>query len=183
MASLSHTRGHKAGAAARGGYTLMELSIALSISAVMILAVLSCYSYLTRGVLRAGYAGQMESASRRTLTTFGQDVASASMVTTASSTQCVLTTPSATVTYTYSAAAGTLTRQAGSAAAITMLSGISTFSFGYYNAPSTTTTSASSVKLVSVAFTTVAGNQSSGNKASLPVQSAMVVLRNKAYLQ
>ena len=163
---------------------MMELAISLSVSAVMILAVVTCYSYLTRGFLRAGYAGQMESASRVTLNTFGSDVASSTGVTTATTSSVAMSEPSgSTVTYSYSATAGTLTRAVGSNPALTILRGVKSLAFSYYNSPTSTTTAANAVKLVAINFTTFAGSQTSGNKAELPVQSAMVLLRNKSYLQ
>jgi hypothetical protein len=165
---------------------MMELSIALFISSLLMLSVLGSYSFLGRSLLRTGYAAQMESSTRTALYDFTSDVSLASSISTATASQIQLTTGGNTVVYTYSSAAGTLTRAVtvGTATTTTtLLNGLTTLSFSFFDGGSNSVTAASSVKLVSLAFTTAAGVATSGTRASLPIQSARVLMRNKGYLQ
>lgn len=145
-------------------------------------AVMYAYSFLGRSLIRLGYSGQLESDSRKTLYTFSQDVGAAQAVTTAGSSQLVMTLPSGTVTYTYSSTAATLTRTLGTATT-TLLTGVTKLGFDYFDVNANSTSTTSVVKLIDVTFTTAAGVTTSGSLAQYAVASPRVMMRNKAYLQ
>jgi hypothetical protein len=161
------------------------------------MAVLSAYSFLGRSLLRSGFAGQQESASRTTLYTFSKDVGAAGTISTATASQLVLTnaydvttTPTTTTTntYTFNSSTGKLTRTVAvtvtatsvvTSTTTTLLTGIASLSFTYHDSGGNVTTATNAIKLVDIAFTTEAGSNLSGTLAKLPIQSARVLLRNK----
>jgi hypothetical protein len=146
-------------------------------------AVLSSYSFLARSLLRTGYAAQGESASRKTLYTFESDVGLASAINTATANDVILTTGGNSVEYSYDSTAAVLKRRVNSGAWSTYLSGLNSCSFSFFDSTQTAVSSTATIKFVSIAYTTVAGSTVSGTRASLPVQSARVLIRNKPYLQ
>jgi prepilin-type N-terminal cleavage/methylation domain-containing protein len=178
---------------ARGGFTLVELMVSLSISAVVIGGVLSAYIFLGRNLGRMVNVQHQMMQSRRTLEMFKKDVGQASALTTATAAQVVLTKPvssgTATVTYSYDSAAGKLDRTevvapATSGTPLTIVSGLTAFTFSYYNSGGTAvTSSAQSVKSVEFAYTSTNGSANGSTLTTFNSVSPRIVLRNKPILQ
>jgi Tfp pilus assembly protein PilW len=172
-----------------GGFTLVELMIALSLAFIVIAGILAAYLFMARGLTRLAYTQQQEVKSRRALTMFTQDLSSAIQLTTSTSSAITAVVPTAssttTVTYTYTAVAGnagTLTRT-DSAGTTTLLTDLSAFSFRYYNeSGSVVTSSPQSVKSVEFTSTSVLGSALSGTRMTHSTMSPRVVLRNKPAL-
>ena len=96
------------GPAGAGGFTLVELMIGAALSAALMMAVISSYVYLGRGLARLANQQTLETEARRTLGYFTQDVQSASGLTDTgnlSASRVSLVVPAAggnnTVTYYY----------------------------------------------------------------------------------
>ena len=183
---MSRISGHDA-RNRRRAFTLVEIMVATGLLAVVLLAVLSAYLFVARNLTRLVSSQQQEVESRRTLRTFTQDVSAAIQLSTATTSQLVLTKPTGTgttsVTYTYSPGDGRLVRTEASATK-TMLTGLTSFTLSYYNEAGTAVTSSPhSVKSVEMMFTSAAGNASSGTQSRYTTVSPRVVLRNKSTLE
>ncbi|MDO8541673.1 MAG: type II secretion system protein [Opitutaceae bacterium] len=181
---MSPTSAHNRGVR---GFTMTELLVALSLSAIIFAAVFSAYIFLGRNLTRLVNLQGQEVQSRRTLRRFTEDVSAAIALSTATATQVAFTKPissgTAAITYGYSSANGTLTRTDPSGTQ-TLLSGVTAFSVTYYNETGTAVTSSpQSVKAIELTFTTAAGSNASGTLASYTSVSPRVVLRNKQALQ
>jgi Tfp pilus assembly protein PilW len=190
-----------------GGFTLFELMLATFISAFVFAGVLSAYIFLGRALTRQGNEAEQESRSRTTLFYLTQEVSSATGIapdtspsaTTSGLTQMVLNTLDGsgnpyTVTYTYipGASGGTLTRTPSTTGApMSLLVGVTSLTFTYYNSAGTALTSPSSptvtnpnvVKQVSLSYTTVAGSVLSGAQSHFNVVSPLIVMKNKPFLK
>jgi prepilin-type N-terminal cleavage/methylation domain-containing protein len=171
----------------RQGFTLVEIMVATSLLAIVLAGVLTAYIFMARNLTRLVNVQQQEVESRRTLRTFTEDLSAASQVTTATSTQLVLTKRTAasnvTVTYTYSATNGTLVRSAG-AASKTLLTGLTSFTLLYYNEEGTAISSSlQSIKSAEMMFSSAAGTETSGTLARYTTVSPRIVLRNKSTLE
>jgi len=155
------------------------------ITAIVFAAVMSAYTFLGRSLIRLGNADSLESGVRRTLYYFGQDAAAATAVTTANASQLVLSLPSGTVKYTYDSVGQTLTRYSPSSSStgLALLSGVTSFTFDYYQSDQTTATVAAQVKLVDLVATSVRGVAAGGAQSHFTFASPRMMLRNKPYLQ
>jgi len=167
----------------RRGFTLGEIMVALSVSAIVVAA----YLFLGRNLTRLVNFQTQEVQSRRTLRQFTQDLSAAISLSTVTASQIAFTKPTSsgttTVTYTYSSGAGTLTRADGSGTQ-TLLSSLTSFTITYYNeAGVAVTSSPQSVKSVELSFGASVGSSASGTLASYSTVSPRIVLRNKPALQ
>jgi prepilin-type N-terminal cleavage/methylation domain-containing protein len=172
------------------GFSLLELMIALSLSAIVLAAIIAAYLFVGRNLTRLVNLQQQETKSRRTLKMFTTDLSAAISLTTSTDTQIVLTKPTAasteTVTYTYTAGAGntgTFTRT-DSTGTLTLLTNLSAFDFSYYSESGNAIANSSpqSVKSVEFTFTSKVGTSSIGTETSSTIVSPRVVLRNKPAL-
>ena len=181
---MSPIKGHKTNRGASRGFTLVELMIAMSLSAVVFAAILSAYVFIGRNLTRLANLEQQEGQCRRLLNTFAKDVGMAMRVTTASDTQLTLTVPTASstapVVYNYSN--GTLTRT-DATGATTLLTGVTAFDFNYYNRAGTASTSSLSIKQVVLSYTSAVGSPANGTQARYAMVSPRLVLRNTPLLQ
>lgn len=177
----------------RGGFTLVELMVALSISAIVGAGVLSAYLFMGRNLTRLMNTQQQDTQSRRALHNFTADVSAAIQLTTATSSQLVLTKSTAggtaTVTYVYAAPSpatasnGTLKRT-DNGTERTVLSSLTSFALTYYNEAGTAITpNAQSVKAVEFSFASAVGDPNAGTRAAYMTVSPRVILRNKPVLQ
>jgi hypothetical protein len=96
----------------RAGFTLVELLIGATLSAMVMAAVLSSYVYLAKHFVRLTNQQTLETEGRRTLAYFTRDVQMASGIDTTltvSATRCSLTVPATigtnTITYYYNSTA------------------------------------------------------------------------------
>jgi prepilin-type N-terminal cleavage/methylation domain-containing protein len=182
----------------RRGFTLVEVLVSLSVSAIVIGGVLGAYVFLGRNLGRMVNLQQQQVQSRRTLRMFIQDLSTASSLSTATTSALTITKPvstgTATVSYSYTgpspstAANGTLVRTetspSSSVTTLTILSGLTSFTFNYYNNGGTAVTAATqSVKTVEFSFASAAGDSNSSTLTTFNSVSPRVVLRNKAALQ
>ena len=96
----------------RGGFTLVEVMVAVTIGSFVLVGVLSAFLMLARSTTNAANYSIMETQSRRALEDFGQDVRMAKDVTWNSSTSVTLevpdnyTTTGNLVTYAYQVVSG-----------------------------------------------------------------------------
>ncbi len=124
------TTSHATRRSSRRAFTLTEVIIAMTLSAVAMSGILSTALMITKSGYRIDQYTDMENESRKSLEQFGQDVRMAQEVTwhDASSLTLILpvdatSTATTTCRYTYDSAAKTLTRTAGGRT-ITLLTGI-----------------------------------------------------------
>lgn len=178
-------------------FTLVELMIGISLSLIILTAVLSSYVLIGRNFTRSlgitsASQPNLESQGRRTLAMFTQDVEIAVGITgtpTASSMTLTLPTSSGTMTvaYTYDSSAGTLTRTPSVGIAQVLHSNLLTCVFTYYdssNNPYTTFTNyLPGIKQVSFTLTAQGGNSTNKTLSAVyKLGSPKLVLRNKAML-
>lgn len=109
--------------AGRGGFTLVEVLIAVTLSVFILAGVLSANLQVIRGGVRLAQYAEMDSQVRRALDFLGRDLKSASNLTWNNSSDLTLTIPSgsgttAQVTYAWTAASGTFFRVAGASSAV-----------------------------------------------------------------
>lgn len=181
-------------------FTLVELLIGMSLAMMVMLAVLSSYTFLGRSLVRLVNQQTLITSGQRTLAYLTQDVRMASGISgTPSASSLVLTLPTATgtttVTYTYNSSARTLTRTVGAATPLTLLSQLTSSTFSYYDGSGNQFTSStlsggnylSSIKQVSLSFVCQTGTNSDGSRApqtaDFQTSSPRLILRNQAFLQ
>ncbi len=171
--------------------------VSLSVSAIVLGGVLAAYVFLGRNLARMVNLQHQQVQSRRTLVMFTKDLSTASALTTATTSQLALSKPvsggTGTVNYTYTApnpstaANGTLVRAEtlpSGTTTLTILSGLTSFTFNYYNGGGTAVTSSpQSVKSVELSFSSAAGDSNSATLTTFSSVSPRVVLRNKPVLQ
>ncbi|MEX2045175.1 MAG: prepilin-type N-terminal cleavage/methylation domain-containing protein [Opitutus sp.] len=182
---MSRTSVHSRRGAA--GFTLTEILIATSLSAILFAAVFSAYLFLGRILTRLVNVQRQENESRRTLRYFTQDVSAAIRLTTATASQVTLTRPTSggttTVTYEYSSGGGTLARtQGGNTQTLVSQITAGSFAFSYYNESGSTVSTLQSIKSVEMSFSTTFGSSNAGTRASYTTVSPRIVLRNKPAL-
>ena len=176
-------------------FTLVELLVGATLSAAVMAAVLSSYIYMGRSLARLANQQTLETESRRTLSTFTQDVQMATGISGAPSASSVTltipsTTGSTTVAYAYDSTAGTLTRTPAGGTALVLLRNITSsgLTISYYdgsgNAYSTYTNYLTGIKQLMLQFSTQAGVSGNGSQTRIyQIASSRLVLRNRAYLQ
>jgi len=201
MVSTNRISAHKTRPVKGRGFTLLEVMVGTLITSFVFAGVLSAYIFLGRGLARQVNEESLESRTRLALYWFTQDVSTAATITArnpgagVSGTQVTLTFPSAGTVYyacdwSGGASNGKLTRQAGSGAVLTLLTNLTSFSFGYYDATGNSITAPSSapsspqigIKQVYMTYTAVAGTASTGAQSSFTVVSPRVILKNKTVL-
>jgi len=166
---------------------LVEILVATSISALVFAGVLAAYLFLGRNLTRLVNFQEQEVESRRTLRQMTDDVSTAIQLTTATSSALALTKPTSggttSVSYTYSAGNGTLTRT-DAVGTQTILTGLTNFTITYFNESGTAITSSpQSVKAVEFSYSTASGTSASGTRATATTVSPRVILRNKPVLE
>jgi prepilin-type N-terminal cleavage/methylation domain-containing protein len=190
---------------ARRGFTLVELIIGMTLSAMLMLAVLSAYVFLGRNLTRLALQQEQERQSRGTLARLTADLRLTQSVSSATNDALALTLPAGTVTYTYNSTTKTLTRTAsfgasptlvllGSPASVALGSPApgaivcTVFAFNYFTtkdgAPTDQVTPANyvplSIKQVAVSFTLEAGTiGGTGASVTFKTASGRFILRNR----
>jgi prepilin-type N-terminal cleavage/methylation domain-containing protein len=173
--------------ARRRAFTLTELMIALSLSAIVFAAVLSSFLFMGRNLTRLVNFQEQEVDSRRAIRLFTGDISAASALTAATATALTVTKTTVggdvTVSYAYDSGAGTVTRTE-SGIGQTLLTGVTAFDIVYYSEAGTELTlNLTAAKAVELDYTTTAGSSTSGTAAAYRTVSPRVVLRNKEALQ
>lgn len=170
---------------ARGGFTLVEVLIASSLSLVILAAVLSTFLFIGKGSMRLAHYTDMENDARGALHVFGQDARQASAASWTNANTLSLTVNGQTITYAYDASAATFTRKQGSAAASVLVANIKTFSFRAYQITGAELSLSGSLSAVNTAVKMVQvsldleRNTASAGKTSSQIISSRCVLRNK----
>src|SRR5688572_20401816 len=95
---MSPTSVHSRRGTGRAGFTLVEILVASSISAVVFAGILAAYLFVGRNLTRLVNVQHQEVESRRTLRQVTQDVSAAIQLTTATSSQLSLTKPTSSGT-------------------------------------------------------------------------------------
>jgi hypothetical protein len=175
------------GTRSRGGFTLLEMLIAGSLAAIVVAAVLSASLFMGRNLTRLVNVQDQEVEGRRALRYFTDDVSAAISITVGTTTTLTLIKPTAAsttnVSYVYSALNGTLTRS-DLAGARTLLSGLTSFSFAYFNeSGDQIASSPQSIKAVEFVASSAAGSEAAGTRARYTTASPRVVVRNKQVLE
>lgn len=189
-----------------GGFTLVELIVSMTLSLMIMGAVLSSYVFLGRNFARSlGISAtdqpNLEAQGRRALAYFTQDVRMASGLSgTPSASSLTLTQPTSsgitTVTYTYDSTAKTLTRTPAGGTALVLHTHLlsSGFYFRYFdasgnpydngNSPYTTIANyLSGIKQLSMTFSCQAGSSANGTLTQVyQVASPRLILRNRQLL-
>jgi hypothetical protein len=160
--------------------------ISAGLAGFILTGVLTCFLFLGRSGANIQNYNDMESQSRRALEQFAQDTRQASSITWNSSTSVTLVVDSTNITWSYTS--GAFSRQAGTAAAVTMISGITTFSYKAYTITGTEitdfstatarTTAGKSTKQLQVSLEAARTSQTVARATNL-VLSARYILRNK----
>ena len=179
------------------GFTLVELLIGMTLSLMLMGAVLSSYTFLARHFTRSlGFTSlfqpTLEAQGRRTLAYFTQDMGRASSISgNPSTSSLILVIPTSsgatTVTYAYNAGQKTLTRTVGGGTPLTLHWGLLTFTFGYYDIadrPYTSFTNyLSGIKKISMSFSAQVGSSANGTLTQV-YQSASprLLIKNKQLL-
>jgi hypothetical protein len=173
-----------------GGFTLFEVMLASFISAIVFAGVLSAYLFLARALVREGNMESLESRTRTTLFEFTQDVSTSAGVDPSGMTistlilhEPTLANPNNEITYSYDNTSGQLTRTPTGLGATVLLTGLSSFAFGYFDFSGLATVNPNAVKLVNISYQTVAGEAVTGTQSFFNVVSPRVMLKNKQYLQ
>lgn len=187
-------------------FTLVELLVGMTLSLTIMTAVLSAYTFLGRNLARITNQETLETAARRTLLMFGQDVRMASGISgTPSPSSFTLVVPTATstrnITYHYNSGSSATTVSGYSVPAnslaridvsastgLTLHRNLLSCSFTYYDSSGNPYTSYTNymtgLKQVMLSFTSQAGLSSTGTLTPVnTVSSPRLLLRNKAWLQ
>lgn len=172
--------------ARRRGFTLVEVLISSSLAAFILTGVMTCFLFLGRSGANIQNYNDMEGQARRGLEQFAQDVRQASAITWNSNQSVTLVVDSTNITWAY--ASGALSRQAGTATARTMLSGITSFTYKAYTingaeitdfaSASALTTAGQTTKQLQISLE-AARTTTTAARATNLVLSARYILRNK----
>jgi prepilin-type N-terminal cleavage/methylation domain-containing protein len=174
------------------GFTLVELMIGMSLSLMVLTAVLGSYLFMGRNLVRLANQQTLETESRRALLYFAQDVRMASTLSSPSATGVTFTLPTSssttTVAYSYNSSAGTLTRTPATGTAQVLLHNLQSLTINYYNIAGNAITgtdtgvSIPNIRRIALSFTAQAGSSNNGTLTILhQVASPRLSMRNKAW--
>ncbi len=174
------------------GFTLVELLIGMSLSLMVLTAVLSSYLFMGRNLVRLVNQQEIETESRRTLLYFAQDVRMASSLSGPSATGVTFTVPTSggttTVAWSYSSANGTLTRTPATGTAQVLINNLQSCAFSYYNIAGNSVTdyvnsvSLSNMRRIALAFSAQAGSANNGTLTIVhQAASPRLSMRNKSW--
>jgi prepilin-type N-terminal cleavage/methylation domain-containing protein len=171
------------------GFTIVELMIAVILSAVVFAAIFAGYIFMARNLTRLTDFEQQQVQNRQVLFQLEKDAGNATQVSTAGVSTLVLTMSSGTITYTYSSiatsgppvqAAQTLVRTDSTTnTTVTQLSNLTTLTFRYYNSSGSVASTTLNIKQIELTYSSAVGNSSNGTLSSNTVTSARVTLKNK----
>lgn len=162
--------------------------MAIALAGVVGTGILSAYTFMARSLARLANYQRLEVESRRALQMLNTDTRMAVSLTAPTTTSVTFAIPAAagvatTVAYRFDEEAQTLTRTYGGTATITLLTGVQTLAFNYYDSRNAISASPQSIKQVDVTFTTATGASAANAQAHFTAASARLLLRNKPLLQ
>jgi prepilin-type N-terminal cleavage/methylation domain-containing protein len=126
----------------QGGFTLVEVMIAVTLCSLLTLAALTSFTFTLQGERSLANYSEMNAKARKMLEQVGRDMRSAGDVTAGgySSTSLQISVPTDTtgtnwqyVTWSYDGNAGTLTRTVAGGSPVTYATNITAFNFKYFN--------------------------------------------------
>lgn len=168
----------------QSGFTLVELLIGSSLSAILLVGVLSSFTFMGRSLGRMASQQQLETQSRRALQVFDSDARMATALSGPTNTSVtLLNVPDGlggTNSVVYSYSGGTLTRTVGANPAQVVLRNIQTFDFDYYDSQNVASASTLSIKQLMMSFTTAVGTATSGTRSTFQTATPRIIMRNKA---
>ena len=201
MGSTKRTNDPSAASRGTGGFTLFEVMLVTFISAFVFAGVLSAYIFLGRGLARQVNEQSLESRARLALFWVSHDVSTGISITAQNpgagitGTLMTLNVPalgsvSYAVDWTGGTGQGILTRQVGANPSLTLLTNLTSFSFGYYDpAGNAVTVPAAApaspqinIKQVYMSYTSSAGVAFTGSQSNYTVVSPRLILKNQALL-
>lgn len=161
--------------------------VAATLSAFVLVGVLSTFLFLGRSGANIQNYNDMEAQSRRALEIFAEDTRQASSITWNSSTNLTLTVNGVAIVYSYDASARSFFRQAGGGAAQAIVTQILSFQFSAYSITGTTLPIGTATELAAATKSTkqlqvsleAARSSQTVASASNTVLSARFILRNK----
>lgn len=189
----------KEGPQSQSGFTIVELIVALSLSMIVMSAVLSGFLFIGRNFARLANQQSLEVAARNTQAYLAQDIRRATSLSSPSATEFTLSIPTAaaavSVRYVYDPSSKTISRIASPGGSQILQRDIIDAYFRYYDvrgipydngsAPFTTYTNyRSGIKQVSLQFTAQTGDADSGTRTPVSqFASPRLLLRNKDLIE
>ncbi|MCW5548028.1 MAG: prepilin-type N-terminal cleavage/methylation domain-containing protein [Opitutaceae bacterium] len=173
------------------GFTISELLVGITLSGLVMAAVLSSYVYLGRNFARLMNQQTLESEGRRTVQTFARDVRMAEGFSgTPTATQLTLVLPAGNVTYAYDNTNRRLTRTPAGGSALVLLRNTTDngCSFLYYDIASREYSNPAQftpgIKQVALSFTTQTGVAANFTRTGVYTGATQrLLLRNKGLLE
>ena len=172
----------------RAAYTLVELMAGIAIGLLVVTAAVSFFLFGSRSFSAMANYTDLNRKGRLASDMITRDIRSALQVVSSTTNQIVLQAPAggnSTITYTYDAAAGTLSRNDGSSSRV-MLSGLNSCSFALYQRPSPTNNTYNSFPPATAAYAKLVSYQWSAGRRVVgtqvdteSLQTALVYLRNR----
>lgn len=166
------------------GFTLVEVLISVSLSAMIMAGVLSSFLFLGRSGANLQNYTDMESQARRSLEIFAEDVRQGSAITWNSATSATLRVNSANITYAYNSSTQTFSRNG-----VNFITGIfpGSFAFKAFNVASTEMPLATAANRIAANISTkqvqislrCTRTSTTVTSATNTVLSARYILRNK----
>jgi hypothetical protein len=177
------TNGHNRAGASRAAFSLAETLVAMSLASIVGAAVLSAYIFIARSTSRLANYQRLETESRRALQMLNSDFRMAVSIASPTVSSVSLTLPTSggttTVAYAYDPAAQSLVRNKAGTPPATMLTGVQSFTFNYYDPLDAVPASTQAIKQVEVSFVTTAGSPDSTAATHFTAASARMLLQNK----
>jgi prepilin-type N-terminal cleavage/methylation domain-containing protein len=173
------------------GFTIVELMIATTLSAIVFAAIFGAYVFIARNLSRLANTQQQMMQSRDVLLRLARDVNEATAITSATDATLVLTLNAGTVTYTYNSGTSRLTRTLGGGSAVVLVTNLTSFSFVYFSrtgstaltpSPGTISNPNVTVGRVEMRYTSAVGSAANGTRSNLTIVSSRLVMRSKATL-
>jgi hypothetical protein len=161
---------------------LLELLIAVILSAIVFAAIFAGYIFMARNLTRLAYFEQQQVQNRQVLSQLETDAGNATEISSAGSSSLVLTMSSGTVTYTYNSTSQTLVRTDTTVvptATATQLSNLTSLNFRYYTNSGSIASTTLNIKQIELSYSSAVGSSANGTQSSTSVMSARITLRNK----
>jgi hypothetical protein len=179
----------------RRAFTLVELLIGTSLSAVVMAGMLSAYLFLAKNLTRLNTTESFDRSSQRAVTLFSRDISAAtkivSVASSTSSASLVMNVPTGTVTYSWSgsaAAPGALSRtQTVTATAVTttesLVSNVALAVFTSRDGNGNATTTTFNTRQVQLTLTGALRASSGGTLATRMAASPNLLIASQALIQ
>lgn len=166
------------------GFTLAELIVGISLSAVITLGVISSFTFVGRNLVRLSNHSELQTRSAIAIATLQKDVARTTSVFAASPTSLSLTLNNAgtseTVTYLWDATRGEVTRIAPFHSYV-VLRKVTQLQFSYADADGNVTAVPAAIRRIEWDATTAAGLPASGTHVVHPLVSPAMLIAGTSF--